>query len=63
MGLSAALHGEITLEGGRIEQEDFDTYVPVMMWEMPTVESLIVPTAGFSDAELALIAQWIASED
>ncbi|TNC71344.1 xanthine dehydrogenase family protein molybdopterin-binding subunit [Rubellimicrobium roseum] len=47
MGLSAALHGEITVEGGRVQQENFDTYPVLTMWEMPAVESLIRPSGGF----------------
>ncbi|WP_210529895.1 xanthine dehydrogenase family protein molybdopterin-binding subunit [Rubellimicrobium arenae] len=47
MGLSAALHGEITVEGGRIQQENYDTYPVITMWEMPAVESLIRPSGGF----------------
>ena len=47
MGLSAALHGEITVENGRIQQENFDTYPVITMQEMPAVESLIRPSGGF----------------
>ncbi|WP_299364530.1 molybdopterin cofactor-binding domain-containing protein [uncultured Paracoccus sp.] len=47
MGLSAALHGEITVEDGRIQQENFDTYPILTMLEMPAVESLIRPSGGF----------------
>ena len=46
-GLSAALHGEITVEDGRVQQENFDTYPAVLMEEFPKVESLIRPTGGF----------------
>lgn len=47
MGLSAALYGEITVENGRIQQENFDTYPVVTMQDMPAVESLIRPSGGF----------------
>lgn len=47
MGLSAALHGSITVEEGRIQQENFDSYPVVTMREMPPVESLIRPSGGF----------------
>jgi isoquinoline 1-oxidoreductase subunit beta len=46
-GLSAALHGEITLKNGRVEQENFDTYPVIKMDEMPKVESIIMPSGGF----------------
>lgn len=43
-GLSAALREEITLEGGRVVQGNFDTYPVLRMAEMPVVETHIVPT-------------------
>jgi isoquinoline 1-oxidoreductase subunit beta len=44
-GLSAALHGEITLNEGRVVQGNFDTYPPLRINEMPLVEVHIVPSA------------------
>jgi len=44
--LSAALHGEITLKGGRVEQGNFDTYPPLRIDEMPVVEVHIVPSTS-----------------
>jgi isoquinoline 1-oxidoreductase beta subunit len=41
-GLSAALHGEITLNEGRVVQGNFDTYPPLRINEMPAVEVHIV---------------------
>jgi isoquinoline 1-oxidoreductase beta subunit len=41
-GLSAALHGEITLENGRVAQTNFDNYTPLRLSEMPQVEVHIV---------------------
>ncbi len=41
-GLSAALHGAITLENGRVMQSNFDTYKPLRLSEMPQVEVHIV---------------------
>jgi len=46
-GLSAALHGECTVKDGRIEQTNFDTYVPLRMDEMPKVETIVMPSGGF----------------
>jgi isoquinoline 1-oxidoreductase beta subunit len=37
-GLSAALHGEITLKDGRVEQGNFNSYRVLRMNEMPKVE-------------------------
>ncbi len=43
-GLSAALHGEITLENGRVVQSNFHDYVPLRFSEMPRIEVHIVPS-------------------
>jgi isoquinoline 1-oxidoreductase subunit beta len=43
-GLSAALHGAITLKNGRVEQGNFDDYPLVRMGEMPRVDVHIVPS-------------------
>lgn len=45
-GLGAALHDEITLDGGVVEQANFDTYEPLRMSEMPKVEVHILPSAN-----------------
>jgi isoquinoline 1-oxidoreductase beta subunit len=44
--LSAALHGEITLKEGRVEQGNFDGYPPLRIHEMPVVEVHIVPSTA-----------------
>jgi isoquinoline 1-oxidoreductase beta subunit len=46
-GLSAALYQECTLKGGRMEQENFDSYPVVHMDEMPEVETHVLPSGGF----------------
>jgi isoquinoline 1-oxidoreductase subunit beta len=46
-GLSAALYGECTVKNGRIEQTNFDTYPVMRMDEMPTVETIVMPSGGF----------------
>jgi isoquinoline 1-oxidoreductase beta subunit len=46
-GLSAALFGECTVKGGRMEQENFHTYPVVRMEHMPAVETLTLPSGGF----------------
>jgi isoquinoline 1-oxidoreductase beta subunit len=44
-GLTAALHGEITLAKGRVEQHNFYDYEMVRMGAAPIVEVHIVPSA------------------
>ncbi|MFG1398723.1 xanthine dehydrogenase family protein molybdopterin-binding subunit [Roseixanthobacter pseudopolyaromaticivorans] len=46
-GLSACLYGECTVKGGRMEQENFDTYEVLRLAEMPAVETIIMPSGGF----------------
>jgi isoquinoline 1-oxidoreductase subunit beta len=46
-GLSAALFGECTVKGGRIEQENFNTYPVLRMDMMPRVETIVMPSGGF----------------
>ena len=46
-GLSALLHGECTVAGGRMQQENFDTYQVMRMNEMPAVETIVMPSGGF----------------
>jgi isoquinoline 1-oxidoreductase beta subunit len=41
-GLSAVLHGAITLKDGRVEQSNFNDYELVRLEEMPKVEVYIV---------------------
>ena len=44
-GLGAALYGAITLDGGRVQQSNFNNYRVLRMNEMPKVEVYIVPSA------------------
>jgi isoquinoline 1-oxidoreductase beta subunit len=46
-GLGAALYQECTVAGGRMEQENFDTYPMMRMDEMPEVETIVMPSGGF----------------
>jgi isoquinoline 1-oxidoreductase subunit beta len=41
-GLSAALHGEITIEKGRVQQSNFHDYVPLRFNECPQIDVEIV---------------------
>ena len=43
-GLSAALHGQITLKGGRVVQSNFHDYEVLRLNEMPEVEVHILPS-------------------
>jgi len=43
-GLGAILKGEISLDGGRVEQANFDSYRVLTIDEMPGVEVHIVPS-------------------
>jgi isoquinoline 1-oxidoreductase beta subunit len=45
-GLSAALYGRITVNKGRVEQGNFDTYPVVRMDEAPRIEVHIVPSTA-----------------
>jgi len=45
-GLSAALHGEITVENGRTVQGNFNDYEVLRLSEMPVVEVVIAPNGG-----------------
>jgi isoquinoline 1-oxidoreductase beta subunit len=43
-GLTAALKGEITIEGGRVKQSNFRDYPVLRMSELPKIEVYIVPS-------------------
>jgi len=44
-GLSSALHGNITISGGRVKETSFNNYPVLRLDEMPVVEVHIVPSA------------------
>ena len=46
-GLSAMIYGECTVNGGAIEQTNFDAYNVMRIDEMPKVEVVVVPTGDF----------------
>lgn len=64
-GLSAALRGAITLENGRVQQSNFDTYTPLRLPEMPKVEVHIVessePPTGIGEPGVPPIAPAVAN--
>src|SRR5688500_4995322 len=45
-GLSAALRGNITINRGRVEQQNFHHYEPLRIHEMPVVDVHIVPSTA-----------------
>jgi isoquinoline 1-oxidoreductase beta subunit len=45
-GLTAALHSEVTVDGGRVEQGNFDDYPALTLREMPKIESVIVESSA-----------------
>ena len=44
-GITAALHGEVTLKNGRVQQTNFDSYQMLRMNEAPAIEVHIVPSS------------------
>ncbi len=64
-GLSAALHGEITLEKGKVVQSNFNDYPPLRFSEMPSIEVHIVqsnqPPTGIGEPGTPPVAPAIAN--
>jgi isoquinoline 1-oxidoreductase beta subunit len=64
-GITAALHGEITLKNGRVEQTNFDTYQVLRMNEAPAIEVHIVassePPGGMGEAGTSAIVPAVAN--
>jgi len=46
-GLSSAMHEEITIKEGRVEQSNFSDYRVLRLAETPKIECILVPTGGF----------------
>ena len=46
-GLSAALFSECTVKGGRMNEDNFDTYQLMRMAQMPAVETHLIASGGF----------------
>jgi isoquinoline 1-oxidoreductase beta subunit len=64
-GITAALHGEITLKNGRIEQANFDTYQMLRMNEAPAIEVHIIessePPGGMGECGTSAIVPAVAN--
>ncbi|MBR0902248.1 xanthine dehydrogenase family protein molybdopterin-binding subunit [Bradyrhizobium liaoningense] len=59
-GLTAVLHGAITFRDGRVEQSNFDTYLPMRIDEVPVVETHLIksaePPGGVGEAPTAIVS-------
>jgi isoquinoline 1-oxidoreductase beta subunit len=64
-GLTSALWGEITIDGGRVQQQNFDTYRLLRMNEMPELDIELVVSAdapgGIGEPATALVAPAVAN--
>ena len=64
-GITAALHGEITLKGGRVEQSNFHDYLMLRMNEAPAIEVYIMnsaePPGGMGEAGTSAIVPAVAN--
>jgi isoquinoline 1-oxidoreductase subunit beta len=64
-GITAALYGEITLKGGRVEQGNFDTYQMLRINEAPVIEVHIVqssePPGGMGEPGTSAIVPAVAN--
>ena len=64
-GITAALHGEITLKNGRVEQTNFDSYQMLRINEAPAVEVHIIqnfePPGGMGEPGTSAIVPAVAN--
>ncbi len=64
-GITAALHGEITLKAGRVQQSNFDSYQMLRIDEAPAIEVHIVqssaPPGGMGEAGTSAIVPAVAN--
>jgi isoquinoline 1-oxidoreductase beta subunit len=64
-GMTAALYGDITLKGGRVQQTNFDTYKLLRMPETPKIELHIVNSTekpgGIGEPGMALFSPTLAN--
>jgi isoquinoline 1-oxidoreductase beta subunit len=58
--LTAAIHGEITINAGRVVQSNFDDYPMLRLAQMPKIETLIMPSSdgwgGVGEPPVAAVA-------
>lgn len=59
-GLTAALYGSITFKDGRVEQSNFDSYLPMRIDEVPVVETHLIENAegpgGVGEAPTSIVS-------
>jgi isoquinoline 1-oxidoreductase beta subunit len=64
-GLTAALHGNITFANGRVEQGNFDTYLPMRIDEVPVIETHLIKSAeapgGIGETATAAVSPAVAN--
>jgi isoquinoline 1-oxidoreductase beta subunit len=64
-GITAALYGEITLNNGRVQQGNFDTYQMLRMDEAPAIEVHIIassePPGGMGETGTSAVVPAIAN--
>jgi len=64
-GITAALHGEITLKDGRVEQSNFDSYQILRIDEAPAIDVHIVqstePPGGMGETGTSAIVPAVAN--
>jgi isoquinoline 1-oxidoreductase beta subunit len=64
-GLTATLHGAITIKDGRVEQSNFHDYVPMRINEAPVVETHLVKSSeapgGIGEAATAAVGPAVAN--
>ncbi len=64
-GLTAALHGKITVEGGAVVESNFHDYQPLRMFEMPNIETHLIASGakmgGIGEPATAPIAPAVAN--
>ncbi|NEX62547.1 xanthine dehydrogenase family protein molybdopterin-binding subunit [Noviherbaspirillum galbum] len=64
-GLSSTLHGDITLDKGKVQQTNFHNYPVVRMNEAPSIDIILVPSTekpgGIGEPATALVAPAVAN--
>ncbi len=64
-GLTAALHGSITFKDGRVEQGNFDSYLPMRIDEVPVVETHLIKNTeapgGIGEAPTSIVSAAVAN--
>jgi isoquinoline 1-oxidoreductase beta subunit len=64
-GLTAALHGKLTLKDGQVQESNFHDYPPLRMFEMPKISVHIIqsgaPMGGIGEPATAPIAPAVAN--